>query len=388
MFIIVAIIGISILVFVHELGHFVVAKLSGIKVEEFGIGYPPRFIGFVKNKDGKKKIFFNKNEPEDNKNTIYSLNWIPFGGFNKLKGELEDDNSPDSFRAAKWWKKFLVSIAGAGMNILFAILIFIILYSTGIPQALTELDQRANVVKEIGVQVDSVIPDSPAQEKGIMAGDIIEEVDGKRVDSVEFFQNYIGSKIDQEVVVALKQDDGLEEISLTVKPYEEVYKEFLDIYNIEEESSNRGVIGASMADSAIVRYPFSLAVVKGVQSGFQLVGRFAYGIYWIFKSLITKGKLVGGFVGPVGIASMTAGVAEIGYIYLIQFLAFISIAIAVFQLVPFPALDGSRALFAIIEGIKGSPIKHKTENITVSIGFIILLSLLAVVTLKEIIGLF
>src|SRR6056297_1130660 len=387
MFVIIAIIGISVLVFVHEFGHFIVAKLSGIKVEEFGIGYPPRMFGVVK-ENGKKKIFFGKNKPEHNKNTIYSLNWIPFGGFNKLKGELEKDNSPDSFRMAKWWKKFLVSIAGAGMNILFAILIFIILYSTGIPKALTGLDQRAQIVKRIGVQVDSVIPDSPAQKQGIIGGDVIKEVDGKEVESVEFFQNYISGKVDQKITVSLKRDDNLEDINLTVRSYKDVYKEFSDIYDLKEENPTRGVIGASMANSAIVKYPVSLAFVKGIGSGFQLTGRFAYGIYWIFKSLITKGKFVGGLTGPVGIASMTAGVAEIGYIYLIQFLAFISIAIAVFQLVPFPALDGSRALFAVIEGIKGSPIKHKTENIIISVGFIILLSLLAVVTLKEIIGLF
>ncbi len=387
MFIIVAIIGISVLVFVHEFGHFIVAKLSGIKVEEFGIGYPPRMFGVVK-EDGKKKIFFGKNKPEHNKNTIYSLNWIPFGGFNKLKGELEKDNSPDSFRMAKWWKKFLVSLAGAGMNILFAILIFIILYSTGIPKALTGLDQRAQIIKKIGVQVDSVIPDSPAQKQGIIGGDIIKKVDGKEVESVEFFQNYISDKVGQKITVSFKKDDNLEDISLTVRSYKDVYKEFSDIYDFEEEDPSRGVIGASMAKSAIVKYPFHLAFVKGIGSGFQLTGRFAYGIYWIFKSLITKGKLVGGLTGPVGIASMTAGVAKIGYIYLIQFLAFISVAIAVFQLVPFPALDGSRALFAVIEGIKGKPIKHKTENLIISVGFIILLGLLGFVTLKEIIGLF
>src|SRR6056297_3007945 len=142
MFVLFAIIGLSILIFFHELGHFIVAKISGIKVEEFGIGYPPRFFGFVK-VGGKRKMFFGKNEPRESKNTIYSLNWIPFGGFNKLKGELEKDQDPDSFRGAKWWKKFLVAVAGVAMNIIVAILIFFILYSTGIPQDVDNVSENA-----------------------------------------------------------------------------------------------------------------------------------------------------------------------------------------------------------------------------------------------------
>ena len=388
MFVITAIIGLSILVFFHELGHFFVAKISGIKVEEFGIGYPPRLLGIFKEK-GKKRLFFGKNEPDQAQGkTIYSLNWIPFGGFNKLKGEMEKDNSPDSFRTAKWWKKFLVSIAGAGMNFLVAALIFFALYSTGIPQDIASLGKEANIVKNIGVQVGSVIPDSPADKSGIIMGDIIKKVDGKDVNNIKDIQEYINDKKGKVLNIGLKKNKNIVEKKVSIRSYKEVYGKIADIYNIEEDNPERGVIGASLAKSAIVKYPIHIAFYKGIKSTIGLASQICYGIFLMISSLISKGQMIGGLVGPVGITKITAGIASIGYIYLIQFLALLSVAIAVFQLIPFPALDGSRALFSIIEGIKGKPIKHKTENIIVSTGFILLLGLMGFVTLKEIIGLF
>ena len=398
MFIFLAIIGLSVLVFFHEFGHFIVAKILGIKVEEFGIGYPPRIFGIIRLSKYKLKFFWGKNQPAGTEGkTIYSFNWIPFGGFNKLKGELDGDQAKDSFFAQAWWKKILVAIGGTAMNIVLAMFIFSILYFTGIPQDISSIEKGGKVLRSVGIQIGMVAPDSPADQAEIKIGDIIMQIDGQSFDQIEEIQEYIKTKINQSITIEIKRGEEIIFQTVEVQPYDQVFSaypednkdddEFLTVQE-EEDQLKRGVIGVALSQAAIVRYPFGQAIVIGIKTTFILLGNLFYGIWLIIKTLITKGEMVGGLLGPVGIATMTAEIAKVGYIYYLQFLAFLSVAIGAFQIIPFPALDGSRVLFAIIEGIKGKPISHKIENIVISLGFYLLVTFLLYITVKEILLLF
>lgn len=391
-FIILAIIGLSVLVFFHELGHFIAAKSLGMKVEEFGLGYPPRMAGVIK--IGKRlKLFWGKQIPKQAKEkTVYSINWIPFGGFNKLKGELGGDTSKGSFFIQSWWKKALVGIAGSGLNIILAILIFSFLFSIGIPQDIDTLENNATIVRSIGIQIGLVAENSPAQSAGLKLGDIINTIDGNPFDTIGDLQEYIGKKVNTTVALEIKRKEEIKIYNVDVLPYNQVFvptplDEVLAEDKVEQDK-DRGVIGVSLSQAVIASYPFFQALFLGFKATFLLIWQIFYGLWLIIKTLVTQQKMLGSFFGPVGITAMTADMARVGYIYFLQFVAFLSIAIGVFQMVPFPALDGSRVLFAIIEGVRGKRLNYRTETVIISIGFYILVLLLLIITFKEIVKLF
>ncbi len=427
MFVFLAIIGLSVLVFFHELGHFLMAKILGIRVEEFGFGYPPRICGFVwlrrsklssflKNhfaaiscffiKNGflkrhlafnRVKFFWGKNIPSQaEKKTIYSLNWIPFGGFNKLKGELDGLEDKDSFFSQTWWKKALVGLGGVAMNITLAIFIFSFLYSTGISQDIDFIEENSRVLRPIGIQVSMVAPNSPADRQGLKMGDIIISIDGYSFKQVQEIQDYIKTKINQSLTIQIRRDKEIIARQVEVLPYNQVFTESVNQLLDEQEQNKinnpadetHGVIGVALSRAAIVVYPWHQAILMGFKATASLISQLFYGLWLIFKTFLLKRQMLGEFLGPVGITAMTAQVAHLGYVYFLQFIAFLSVAIGAFQIIPFPALDGSRVLFAIIQGIKGKPISHRIENTIISLGFYLLLGLLFFITFKEISGLF
>jgi regulator of sigma E protease len=384
-----AIIGLSVVIFFHELGHFLTAKAFGIRVEEFGFGYPPRLGGVIFYKSGflgfwkknKIKFFLGKNVPsEAKKYTIYSINWVPFGGFNKLKGELgEGDDDPDSFFAQAWWKKALTSLGGAGMNVLLAIIVFIICYSVGIPQDLNQ-SKEGKIIHSVGIQINSIFPDSPAEKSGLKVGDVIKEIDGQELLKVEDFQKYVKTKLNNTLEMEVNRQGDLTKINIEVVPVQSI------ISGLEGE--NYGAIGVSLSQTAIVSYPFFKAVVLGVKTTFNLVWRMLDGLWLFFKNLAIDHKMIGEVSGPVGLTVLATQVARIGFVYFLQFMALISIAIGVCQIIPFPALDGSRFVFSLIEGIRRKPLNRQIENIIISIGFYILVAVLILITFKEVFNLF
>ncbi|MBU4369428.1 site-2 protease family protein [Patescibacteria group bacterium] len=383
MFIFLAIVGLSIVVFFHELGHFILAKIFKIRVEEFGFGYPPRVCGFVRSSDKKFrfKFFWSKNEPLEAKTrTIYSLNWIPFGGFNKLKGELgeKSNNDPDSFFVQVWWKKVLVAAGGILMNIFLAFFIFALCYFVGLPQDVEQIS-GGKILRPVGIQIGMVMPDSPADQAGLKIGDIILGLDSQEFKQVKEIQAYIETKLNQSLEIKVKRQEEIINRVVNVIPGEQIF---------DDMKESRGVIGIALSQTVIVAYPWHQSIFLGIKTTISLTGRLFHGLWLILKNLVVHQQMIGQLLGPVGITTMAGDMARVGFIYLLQFIGLLSVAIGVFQIIPFPALDGSRIVFSIIEGARRKPINSKIELISINIGFYILLLLLLFITVREIFSLF
>lgn len=375
----VVLISLSVLIFFHEFGHFIFSRLARIKVEEFGFGYPPRFLGLVKT--DKWRIFFGKDVPkEELRSTIYSLNFIPFGGFNKIKGEEAETMAADSFYVKPWWQRIASLTGGIMMNLVLAIILYSIGFNVGIPSMVPRAELGSNVrFKEVGIQIVSVKKSSPAEKVGLALGDVILKVDGQEFKEEKEIQAYIDQKTGEEVVLKIKR--GKKELDFKVVP--RLAKEVFSEEEIAGRKLSGGVIGVVFSKVNIISYPFHLAIIEGVKTTFITFWRVIEGVYLILKELLVRGKMVGEVIGVVGIGTFIGEVYQIGFIYLLHFVALISVAIAVSQLIPFPALDGGRILFTLIEVIKGKPINRKVEVLIHNIGFTLLILLMLFITYKD-----
>lgn len=382
--IIIFILVLSLLVFVHELGHFYTARRLGVRADEFGFGFPPRAIGYYKNKFGKwmkvvgKKSFSELEESEDeNKipapgSTIYSVNWIPLGGFVKIKGENGGDGKDeDSFAAKSVGRRALILSAGVIMNVILAWFLFSVGYMIGLPQSTSELAPGARV-SEARVAIVEVVKDSPADLAGILEGDFIIRVNGQEVALESDVQRLVKSEGGKEVEMLLNNNG--EDRTLTVVP--------------EENEAGDGIIGVALMAAGTVRYPIFTSIVEGA----KLTGWMLKEIFSAFGSLIgglfTGAKMEAEFAGPIGIANITGQAARLGFAYLLQFTALLSLNLAVINILPFPALDGGRIFFLLIEKLKGKPVSPEVEAVFHNIGFMLLMALVIWITYKDILKLF
>ncbi len=364
----------SILVLFHEFGHFYSARKLGIKIDEFGLGFPPRIFGFYKNNSGKWKIKWGKGKIKNCPDVVYSINAIPIGGFVKIKGEDgENRQDKDSFSSQKVWKRLIVVSAGVLMNIFLAWILISIGFMIGFPHAVDDqFVQEKNVkISDAKVQIVEVLKDSPAERAGLKPLDIILDIENQEVKRGEDVQSFLNSP--QESSLKIKRNGEEQNILITPE-----FRENLDRY----------VIGISIADTATIRYPWYLALWEGLKATFIFLWTIIYTFYVVIKDLIV-GQSVGVEVaGPVGIANLTGQMARMGFIYLIQFTALLSLNLAVINFFPFPALDGGRFIFLLIEKIKGKPVKQEIEAIIHNSGFALLMLLFVWITLKDVIGLF
>lgn len=355
--IIIFIIILSLLVFVHEFGHFISAKKLGVKVEEFGIGFPPRIWKIEKGE------------------TTYSLNWIPIGGFVKLKGEDGGNKADeDSFAHKAIWKRLVILASGVVMNFILAIIVLSIGFRIGFPQDLGSMEnEKFAKIRDVKIQVLGTLESFPAEEAGIQAGDTILNIDGNKFSDVEDVQNYISGKGQDRILITLLRNDETLQKELVAIP--------IDANNDNNFKENQGyAVGISLAKTGTVSYPFCIAIWKGTQT----TGFLMKEIYKAFYMLIThKGGAVE-LGGPVEIASMTGKVASLGFIYILQFIALLSINLGIINLIPFPALDGGRIFFLIIEKIRGKVTNQNVENFIHTVGFAILMLLIIFITYKDI----
>lgn len=367
--IIIFILVLSVLVIAHELGHFLTARRFGVKSEEFGLGFPPRAFGFYKDVTGKwRRIWGNKSVesltgdavPAD---TVYSVNYLPLGGFVKIKGQDgEDREDQDSFGNKKIWKRALILAAGVIMNIILAFVLFSACFIIGAPQSVTEGGR---------IQVTELIKDGAAEKAGIKPGDVIASADGQTFSNISQLQEYINSKSGQDINLNLTRAN--ESLSISVKP---------------ELKGERSVIGVGLDQVDNVSYPFFKAIWEGLKHTALLLTAIIVAFFTLIGDLF-RGAGAGDAVGgPIRIAQMTGEVARYGFVNLLNFTAILSLNLAVINFLPFPALDGGRIIFLIIEKIKGKPVNRETEAIIHNIGFFILIALIILVTYQDIVRLF
>ncbi len=350
---IIFIIVIGVLVLVHEFGHFVFAKRAGMKVEEFGFGFPPRLYGWKKGE------------------TIYSINWIPFGGFVKILGEDGDTRAPTSFASASFVNRFLVLVAGVIMNFLLAAFLLMIVNFFGLRIGL--IDDQAGSAKDVKVQIVSVTAGSPAETAGLQPLDTIEgyKQNGSVVPikTTKDVQDAVASHLGQSLTLEIQSGTGVVEKTLTprVNPPE-----------------GQGAIGISLALTGTIAYPWYEAIWRGISDAAFLTIATVQGYYALLETLFIHGRLIADVSGPIGIATLTGAAARVGFNYLLQFVAMISINLAVLNIIPFPALDGGRVLMLIIEKAKGSPVHKSVESWINMVGFYLLVALMLYVTYKDI----
>ncbi len=347
MIIVYVIIGLSLLILVHELWLFFVAKLFGVRVDEFGFGYPPRL--------------FAKKYGE----TEYSINALPFGGFVKIYGEdvsKVDKSDPAykrSFASQPAWKRSAIILAGVFMNVVLAFVLLSLIFMLGAP-------------KHMGIA--SVTENSPAEEAGLQAGDIVlnAEVDGETLSDPILTEEFIN----------LVEENKGSEFVLTIQRGDETFEK--TVLARENPPAGEGNIGVLLADMGIEKKGFFGAIWQGAKSTGQLLERIAVGFWNIITGIFTNPEIVKNIAGPVGIFVITKQAGSVGLVYLIQLVAVISLNLVIINLLPFPALDGGRFLFILIERIKGSPISNKFQMAANAFGFLLLIALMIVVTIKDI----
>lgn len=350
---IIFILVLSILVLVHEFGHFWTAKKMGMSVDEFGIGFPPRAWSIKY------------------KGTVYSINWLPLGGFVKIKGEDgEKRDDPDSFASKKPWQRFLVLSAGVIMNFLLAVVLLSIGFMVGLPQSVEGIEDAQ--VTDRKLQVIEILKDSPAQLADLKIGDDLKTLNGQPLSTVADLIDRTGPLVDQKISLVILREGQ----TLTKEIEVKVLKE-----------TGKAGIGVGLIATGIVKYGPFRAVWEGLLSTVHLTGQMITGFYEIIRNIVL-GKGPGMEVsGPIGIAVMTGEVARLGFAYLIQFTAILSINLAVINFLPFPALDGGRAIFVIVEKIRRKPMRQKVEAVFHAAGFALLMLLIVVVTFKDIVRL-
>lgn len=351
------IIILGVLVFVHELGHFLTAKKLGIKVEEFGFGFPPRLFGVKKGE------------------TVYSLNWIPLGGFVKIFGEDgEDKKSAHSFAAKPVWQRAVVLLAGVTMNVVLAAALLSWGYMIGLPWSVDD----SQAVNNARVQITQVAVASPAEQAGLKVGDVIlgAVAAGGRLDQaakVGDVQNFIDQNKGQEVLLLIKRGSAEWQVKIVPRV---------------ETPPSEGAMGVGLARVSEISFPWYRAIWEGAKETFGLIWLIIYSLGSLIWQFFSSGRTPGDVLGPVGIFSITGQAAQMGFIYLLQLTALLSVNLAIVNVLPFPALDGGRVLFLIIEKIKGSPVSQAVEKAVHTAGFAFLILLMIVITLKDIARLF
>lgn len=343
----------GLLIFVHEFGHFVMAKRAGMKVDEFGFGFPPRIFGIKRGE------------------TIYSINWIPLGGFVKIAGEDGGPSSdPRMFGNKGFWDRFSVLVAGVAMNFILAwFLIFFGFAVIGTPADIEEgVDLGGARISQSQVAVVSVQKGSPAEYAGFKPGDTILGVNGRKFEDISEMITYTKSQAGNKVVYELQR--GKQVIKRDVVPR-------------ANPPPGVGPVGFAPAKIALVTYPVSKALkISLVSFVNKTVGILtAFGL--LLKNLVGTGKLVEGLAGPVGIAVLTRDFTTLGLVYLVQFTAALSINLAIINGFPFPALDGGRVLFLIIEKIRGVK-SLRWEQVANTVGFLLLILLMVAVTFRDV----
>jgi len=331
------------IIMAHELGHFITAKLSKVKVEEFGIGYPPRIFGIKRGE------------------TIYSINWLPIGGFTKMSGE-EDPQAARSLASKSRSTRALVLSAGAIVNALLPFILFSVAFM--LPHDAVSHQ----------ISVADIAPLSPAEAAGIMPGDTILAINGKKIENYSDFRRHIELNLGKEITILVQTAHGTQDSKTLVPRW--------------KPPEGQGALGIELDGDKIMQSevvsrrsePFFRGISMGITETFQTVTLYKNA----FLGLIIGNSSVQ-LAGPVGIAQLTGEVAQYGISPLLQLAGFLSLSLAIMNLLPLPALDGGRLTFILLEWLRGGKrVSPQTEGKVHFAGFVMLMALMLILTFQDI----
>ncbi len=364
--ILIFIIILLVLVLVHEFGHFFTAKKFGIRVDEFGFGFPPKLFSIKKGE------------------TEYSFNLLPIGGFVKIFGENPDQENtvgPDASRSfvnKPKHKQAIVLFAGVFANFFLAWLLFSVGFLSGLPTSVGN-EPKGYTITDVHLVLVSVLTNSPAEVAGLKSGDKIVSIEsgGDIISEInpDTLKSFIVSHPDKEINFGYIR--GKDQIINIVK-----------IIPVRKSSTENPTIGISMDEIGTVKLPVLRAFWEGLKLDWSVTKGTVIGLFTLIKEgLMGKGSFAS-VAGPVGMVGIVGNAYQFGFVYLLSFTALISVNLAIINLIQFPALDGGRLLFLLIEKIKGSRLNPKFANAANMVGFSILILLMLFITYHDVIKLF
>lgn len=362
------------LVLIHEWGHFIVARRNGVEVEEFGLGFPPQ-----------AKILAKKN------GTIYSLNWLPLGGFVKLKGEHDIDDEPGTFGATTSWNKTKIMMAGVVMNLVAALVLLTIVALIGMPKIIdnqmtvasdTEIIQRPR--NEGVVKIDVVVDDSPAARAGLQSEDEIIAISGENIDTPQQVssatQRYAGQQV--EVKVLREGEELIREVVLNeTSPYLGVGP-----YSAQEGLEIRRSTWSAPIVAVGVTKDFTIATFKGLGSALKGLGSIIAGFVTGNEQARQEGQTEASsqVAGPVGIFAVLYEISKQGVGLVLFIIAIISLTLAIMNALPIPALDGGRLFVMLLFRALKKPLKPALEERIHGTGFLTLMFLFVLITIVDV----
>lgn len=348
---------ILVLVLSHEFGHFIVAKWRGMRVDEFGFGFPPRIFG--------KQIG----------ETLYSINLLPFGGFVKIWGEDDEGESggdPRNFSSRAAWERFLVLFAGVCMNMVVAYVFFSVSHGIGVRTAFGN-EHTAQDAKDIRVQVVEVAAFSPAAEAGILMGDALLRLEAEDeellVSEVADVQKFIAEHAGTVVAITLARHGEMSTVKATPRV---------------QPPAGEGALGIAMAKTGVIATPWYRSPVEGLRTTWYVTRAVASGLVLFFGNLFQL-ELIGDVSGPLAIAQVAGQASALGAVHMLQLIALLSVNLAILNILPIPALDGGRIFFLLIEKLRGAPLQAHVSQLMHMIGFIALVILMLLITYRDVV---
>ncbi|MDO8469799.1 MAG: site-2 protease family protein [bacterium] len=349
MIIFLSIIGLSLVILVHELGHFLAAKAAGVRVDEFGIGFPPRL--------------WSRTVGE----TTYSVNALPFGGFVRIHGEQPAGKSEEEvgdeperrFGAKPLWKRIGILLAGVAMNVLFGFVILTGVFAAGAPEHLI---------------VGGVSSGSPAAEARIVQGDVIARA--------TWGETALADPIDADAFVALARSAAGKTLSLELTGAGGTRT--VTLVGRATPPPGEGSLGIALTSIGFPALPIHQAIAEAFFQTFRTLGEVASSFWYLLTNVFTEPGVLQKVSGPVGIVSFAVRTGELGAVYFFQLLALISLNLVILNLIPFPALDGGRVLVLLVEKLIRRPIPRRVQIAINGVGFAALLLLMAIVTVQDV----